>query len=42
LLDINLDGLSGLEGLGILRERHPEIPVVVMPRASTETVNAVS
>lgn len=30
LLDLNLRGLSGLEGLRVLRERHPEIPVVVM------------
>ena len=30
LLDLNLRGLSGLDGLRVLRERYPGIPVVVM------------
>jgi DNA-binding NarL/FixJ family response regulator len=30
LLDLNLGGMHGLEGLALLRGRHPGIPVVVM------------
>jgi DNA-binding NarL/FixJ family response regulator len=30
LLDIQLPGVSGLDGLGDFRERHPAIPVVVL------------
>lgn len=33
LLDLGLPGLSGLQGLALLRERHPELPVVVMSSA---------
>lgn len=36
LLDLNLKGLSGLEGLRVLRERYPHIPVVVMSSAEDE------
>ncbi len=36
LLDLNLQGLSGLEGLTILRGRYPEIPVVVMSSSDQE------
>jgi DNA-binding NarL/FixJ family response regulator len=37
LLDLNLRGLSGLEGLAVLRERHPGIPVVVMSSSEDES-----
>jgi DNA-binding NarL/FixJ family response regulator len=30
LLDIRLPGISGLDGLEVLRERHPSVPVVVL------------
>jgi DNA-binding NarL/FixJ family response regulator len=41
LLDLNLQGLSGLEGLGILRARYPGIPVVVLSSAEDdETIRA--
>ena len=36
LLDLNLHGLSGLDGLRVLRERFPAIPVVVMSSAEDE------
>ena len=30
LLDIRMPGTSGLDGLEVLRERHPQVPVVVL------------
>ena len=36
LLDLNLRRLSGLEGLAVLRERHPGIPVVVLSSSEEE------
>jgi DNA-binding NarL/FixJ family response regulator len=33
LLDLNLAGMGGLEGLAVLRERYPAIPVVVVSSA---------
>ena len=30
LLDLRLPGISGLDGLEVLRERHPNVPVVVL------------
>jgi DNA-binding NarL/FixJ family response regulator len=30
LLDLRLPGVSGLDGLEVLRERHPNVPVVVL------------
>lgn len=42
LIDLNLPGLSGLEGLRKLRLDHPELPVVVMSSADDkDTVLAV-
>jgi DNA-binding NarL/FixJ family response regulator len=37
LLDLNLRGMSGLDGLVILRERYPGMPVVVMSSAEDES-----
>src|SRR5205823_9537454 len=37
LLDLNLRGMSGFEGLTVLRERHPGIPVVVMSSSEEES-----
>ncbi len=36
LLDLNLRGMSGLDGLVALRERHTDIPVVVMSSLEDE------
>lgn len=42
LIDLNLPGLSGLEGLKLLRQEHPDVPVVVMSSADDkDTVLAV-
>lgn len=42
LIDLNLPGLSGLDGLKQLRLEHPEVPVVVMSSADDkDTVIAV-
>jgi DNA-binding NarL/FixJ family response regulator len=42
LIDLNLPGLSGLEGLKRLRQEHVEVPVVVMSSADDkDTVLAV-
>lgn len=30
LIDLNMPGMSGMEGIVMLRERHPDIPVVVV------------
>lgn len=30
LIDLNMPGMSGMDGIVVLRERHPEIPVVVI------------
>lgn len=30
LIDLNMPGMSGLEGIAVLRVRHPDIPVVAM------------
>jgi DNA-binding NarL/FixJ family response regulator len=30
LMDLGLPGMSGLEGIALLRERHPDIPVVAL------------
>jgi DNA-binding NarL/FixJ family response regulator len=30
LIDLNMPGMSGMEGIAVLRERHPDIPVVAM------------
>lgn len=30
LMDLGLPGMSGIEGIGMLREHHPEIPVVAL------------
>src|SRR6185369_17882887 len=30
LMDLGLPGLSGLDGIGMMRERHAEIPVVAL------------
>ena len=30
LMDLGLPGMSGLDGIALLRERHPEIPVVAL------------
>jgi DNA-binding NarL/FixJ family response regulator len=39
LMDLGLPGLSGLEGIGLFRERFPELPVVVLSSADDrETV----
>jgi nitrogen regulation protein NR(I) len=34
-LDVQMPGMSGLETLAVLRERHPELPVVVMTAYGT-------
>ena len=42
LIDLNLPGLSGLDGLKHLRQEHPAVPVVVMSSADDkDTVMAV-
>ena len=38
LLDLNLAGMGGLDGLAVLRERYPGIPVVVVTSADTSTM----
>ncbi|HEY8099283.1 MAG TPA: response regulator transcription factor [Burkholderiaceae bacterium] len=30
LIDLKMPGMSGMEGIAVLRDRHPDIPVVVM------------
>lgn len=30
LIDLKMPGMSGMDGIAVLRERHPDIPVVVM------------
>ncbi|MGZ3253452.1 MAG: response regulator [Burkholderiaceae bacterium] len=30
LIDLNMPGMSGMDGMVVLRDRHPDIPVVVM------------
>jgi DNA-binding NarL/FixJ family response regulator len=30
LTDIGLPGMSGLEGIGILKERHPDLPIIAL------------
>ena len=30
LMDLSLPGMSGLDGIGLLRKRHPELPVVAL------------
>jgi DNA-binding NarL/FixJ family response regulator len=39
LVDLKLPGMSGFEGLEILRERHPDLPVVVL--SSDDDPNSV-
>ena len=36
LLDLFLGGQAGMDGLGVFRERHPQIPVVVMSSSEDE------
>jgi DNA-binding NarL/FixJ family response regulator len=30
MIDLKMPGMSGMDGIAVLRERHPEVPVVVM------------
>lgn len=38
LLDENMPGISGLETLDIINERHPEIPVVMITKSEEENI----
>src|SRR3954462_822575 len=37
LLDLRLPGTSGLDGLQVLRDRHPNVPVVVLSASEDRT-----
>ena len=38
LLDENMPGISGLETLDIINERHPEVPVVMITKSEEENI----
>jgi DNA-binding NarL/FixJ family response regulator len=37
LVDIGLPGMSGIEGIGLLRERHPAMPVLMLKTTSASS-----
>jgi len=38
LLDENMPGISGLETLDLINERHPEVPVVMVTKSEEENI----
>ena len=41
LMDIGLPGMSGVEATRLLKERHPDLPIVILTSFQDETIEAI-